>query len=104
MYLVHRVRERHAGPGERPPLAPSAAKAITLASLTNIVGFGSLMLSSHYGIWSLGAVVALGVACLWVASVATLPSLLHLLDRARGAVEAHQPSAVPPARAEGVQP
>ena len=104
MYLVHRVRERHAGSGERPPLAPSAAKAITLASLTNIVGFGSLMLSSHYGIWSLGAVVALGVACLWVASVATLPSLLHVLDRARGAVEAHQSSAVPPARAEGVQP
>jgi hopanoid biosynthesis associated RND transporter like protein HpnN len=75
IYLVHRVRERQ----DRPPLAPSAAKAITLASLTNIVGFGSLMLSSHRGIWSLGFVVALGVLCLWVASLTTLPSLLHLL-------------------------
>jgi predicted RND superfamily exporter protein len=81
MYLVHRFREGEDPTGERPPLAPSAAKAITLASLTNIVGFGSLMLSTHRGIWSLGVVVALGVACLWVASVTTLPSLLSLLAR-----------------------
>ncbi len=79
IYLVHRVRERQEGGGERRPLATSAAKAITLASLTNIVGFGSLMVSSHRGIWSLGFVVAIGVFCLWVASVTTLPSLLSLL-------------------------
>jgi hypothetical protein len=77
IYLVHRVRERRGRADERRPLAPSAAKAITLASLTNIVGFGSLMLSSHRGIWSLGFVVALGVLCLWVASVTTLPSLFR---------------------------
>jgi hypothetical protein len=81
IYLVHRVRERQAGADERRPLATSAAKAITLASLTNIVGFGSLMVSSHRGIWSLGFVVAIGVFCLWVASVTTLPSLLSLFAR-----------------------
>ncbi len=79
IYLMHRVRERREGADARVPLAPSAAKAITLASLTNIAGFGSLMLSSHRGIWSLGFVVALGVLCLWIASVTTLPSLLRLL-------------------------
>jgi hypothetical protein len=79
IYLVHRVREGRGRADDRRPLAPSAAKAITLASLTNIVGFGSLMLSSHRGIWSLGFVVALGVLCLWVASVATLPSLFRLV-------------------------
>jgi hopanoid biosynthesis associated RND transporter like protein HpnN len=83
MYLVHRFREGQDRTAERPPLASSAAKAITLASLTNVVGFGSLMLSTHHGIWSLGAVVAIGVGCLWVASVTTLPSLLSLLARRR---------------------
>ncbi len=81
IYLVHRVREGRGRAAERRPLAPSAAKAITLASLTNIVGFGSLMLSSHRGIWSLGFVVALGVLCLWVASVTTLPGLFRLFAR-----------------------
>jgi predicted RND superfamily exporter protein len=81
IYLVHRVREGRGRAEDRRPLAPSAAKAITLASLTNIVGFGSLMLSSHRGIWSLGFVVALGVFCLWAASVTTLPSLFRLFAR-----------------------
>jgi hopanoid biosynthesis associated RND transporter like protein HpnN len=81
IYLVHRVRERQESADERRPLATSAAKAITLASLTNIVGFGSLMVSSHRGIWSLGFIVAIGVFCLWVASVTTLPSLLSLFAR-----------------------
>ena len=85
VYLVHRFRETPDGADEPRPLAPSAAKAITLASLTNIVGFGSLMLSSHRGIFSLGLVVAVGVVCLWVASVTTLPSLLALLGRSRRA-------------------
>ena len=85
VYLVHRFRETPDGADEPRPLAPSAAKAITLASLTNIVGFGSLMLSSHRGIFSLGLVVAVGVVCLWLASVTTLPSLLALLGRSRRA-------------------
>jgi hypothetical protein len=81
VYLVHRFREATDGADGPLPIAPSAAKAITLASLTNIVGFGSLMLSSHRGIFSLGLVVAVGVVCLWVASVTTLPSLLALIGR-----------------------
>jgi hypothetical protein len=81
IHFIARFREEQDRAGERPPLAPSAAKAITLASLTNIVGFGSLMLSSHRGIWSLGVVVAVGVGCLWVASMTTLPGLLSLLAR-----------------------
>jgi hypothetical protein len=85
VYLVHRFREACAGADAPHPIAPSAAKAITLASLTNVVGFGSLMLSSHRGIFSLGLVVAVGVVCLWVASVTTLPSLLTLIGRHRPA-------------------
>ena len=85
VYLVHRFREATDGPDGPRPLAPSAAKAITLASLTNAVGFGSLMLSGHRGIFSLGFVVAVGVVCLWVASLTTLPSLLALFGQSRPA-------------------
>ena len=93
VYLVHRFREEapEGAAGPR-PLAPSAAKAITLASLTNVVGFGSLMLSSHRGIFSLGLVVAVAVVCLWVASVTTLPSLLALFGRGRPAARVPHPS------------
>jgi hypothetical protein len=86
VYLVHRFREVTGSGDAARPLAPSAAKAITLASLTNIVGFGSLMLSSHHGIFSLGLVVSLAIVCLWVASVTTLPSILALIGRRQAGV------------------
>jgi uncharacterized protein len=93
VYLVHRFGEGSEGAAPR-PLAVSAAKAITLASLTNIVGFGSLMLSSHRGIFSLGFVVTVAIVCLWVASVTTLPGLLGLIARrrARRAAQVNTPS------------
>jgi predicted RND superfamily exporter protein len=62
-------------------LARSTAKAITLAALTTIVGFGSLMISSHRGIYSLGLLVALGVGSILIASLTTLPSLLAILGK-----------------------
>ena len=70
--------------GESIPLAKSTAKAITLAALTTIVGFGSLMISSHRGIYSLGLLVALGVGSVLIASLTTLPSLLSILGSTTG--------------------
>ncbi|MEZ6056374.1 MAG: MMPL family transporter [Planctomycetaceae bacterium] len=57
----------------------STINAITLTSLTSMVGFGSLMLSSHQGLASLGLVLVVGVgSCLFV-SLVLLPALLTLL-------------------------
>ena len=61
------------------PLPQSTGQAITLASLTTMVGFGSLMISRHQGIYSLGLLVALGVGSVLLASLTVLPSLLALL-------------------------
>jgi hopanoid biosynthesis associated RND transporter like protein HpnN len=84
VHIVHHFRATEKYEGERVPLARSTAKAITLAALTTIVGFGSLMISSHHGIYSLGLLVSLGVGSVLIASLTTLPSLLAILGPTSG--------------------
>jgi predicted RND superfamily exporter protein len=84
VHIVHSYRATGKYEGESVPLAKSTAKAIILAALTTIVGFGSLMISSHRGIYSLGLLVALGVGSVLIASLTTLPSLLAILGSAAG--------------------
>ena len=84
VHIVHSFQATGKYEGESVPLARSTAKAITLAALTTIVGFGSLMISSHRGIHSLGLLVALGVGSVLIASLTTLPSLLALVGSASG--------------------
>lgn len=57
----------------------STGKGVALASLTTIVGFGSLMISGHRGVHSLGLLLTLGTACVLVASLTVLPGVLHTL-------------------------
>jgi uncharacterized protein len=66
---------------ERKPeiLAKSTGKAVIVAALTTVVGFGSLMLAKHQGIASLGYVMALGTSTCMIAALTTLPALLQLL-------------------------
>lgn len=61
--------------------SPSTINAITLTSLTSMVGFGSMAVAAHRGLASLGLVLVIGVgSCLFV-SLVTLPALLTLVDR-----------------------
>jgi hopanoid biosynthesis associated RND transporter like protein HpnN len=82
VHIVHSFRATEKYEGESVPLTRSTAKAVTLAALTAIVGFGSLMISSHRGIYSLGLLVSLGVGSVLIASLTTLPSLLAILGSA----------------------
>ena len=62
--------------------SPSIINAITLTSLTSMVGFGSMMVSAHQGLVSLGIVLVVGVgSCLFI-SLVTLPALLTLIGTA----------------------
>ena len=79
--VVDRFREDKRPAGAPFALPRSAGQAITLVSLTTILGFGSLLISSQRGIYSVGLVVALGVGSVLVASLTTLPSLLALLSK-----------------------
>ena len=64
-------------------ISSSIINAILLTSTTTMVGFGTMMISSHYGLASLGLVLTVGVGnCLFI-SLLPLPAVLTLLDRAR---------------------
>src|SRR5262249_242991 len=66
----------------RPPSPPprSTGRAVLFSSLSNIVGFGSLMISRHWGIFSIGLLLTVGVASVLLASMTVLPSLLAILS------------------------
>ncbi len=61
----------------------STAKGVILAGLSTTVGFGSLMISSHHGIFSLGLLAAIGSISVLLASVIFLPAFMYLLDLPR---------------------
>jgi hopanoid biosynthesis associated RND transporter like protein HpnN len=57
----------------------STAKGVILAGLTTTVGFGSLTLSSHQGIYSLGLLAMVGSLSILAAAIFFLPALLQVL-------------------------
>ena len=60
--------------------SPSTMNAIVLTSLTSMLGFGSLMIAAHRGLYTVGLVLVIGVgSCLFV-SLVTLPALLTLVS------------------------
>jgi hopanoid biosynthesis associated RND transporter like protein HpnN len=78
---------------ERTPgiLSRSTGKAVLVSGLTAIAGFGSLILAKHRGIYSLGCLMAMGIATCMIAGLTFLPALLNLLGRWRPLIK--QPSA-----------
>jgi hopanoid biosynthesis associated RND transporter like protein HpnN len=78
---------------ERTPgiLSRSTGKAVLVSGLTAIAGFGSLILARHRGIYSLGCLMAMGIATCMIAGLTFLPALLNLLSRWRPLIK--QPSA-----------
>ncbi len=68
---------------ERTPgiLSRSTGKAVLVSGLTAIAGFGSLILAQHRGIYSLGCMMATGIATCMIAGLTFLPALLSLLSQ-----------------------
>ena len=80
VYVVHDYRAQLPGTYR---ISSSIINAILLTSTTTMVGFGSMIVSSHQGLASLGLVLTVGVgSCLFI-SLVPLPALLTLLDRTR---------------------
>jgi predicted RND superfamily exporter protein len=73
--IVQRWRQREAGV----ILPSSTGQGVILAGLTTTVGFGSLTLSSHQGLYSLGLLTMIGSLVILAAAVLLLPALLQLL-------------------------
>ena len=64
-----------------PLVTRSTVMAVVLNGLTTIVGFGSLMISRHQGIYGLGLLLTVGATCALIASLVVLPVVLRLLPR-----------------------
>jgi hypothetical protein len=74
--IIQRWREGHTGYGR---LAFSTGKGVILAALTTTIGFGTLMISNHMGIFSLGFVAWVGSICVLAAALLILPAILSFM-------------------------
>jgi predicted RND superfamily exporter protein len=76
--------------------SPSAetVNGVFMDSMASIVGFGSLMVAAHRGLFSVGVLLSVGIAGCLVIALVTLPALLSLVAR-------HQPSKMEPVRLRG---
>jgi hopanoid biosynthesis associated RND transporter like protein HpnN len=70
-----------------PLIARSAVMGVLLNGITTMVGFGSLMIASHQGIFSLGLLLTIGSLCGLVAALVVLPVVLSLFTKAAEAAE-----------------
>ena len=80
-------RWRQGGGKNRDMVLPfSTAKGIILAGLTTTVGFGSLTISDHQGIYSLGLLAVIGSLSILAAAIFLLPAVLHFV-RQKGSIQ-----------------
>jgi hypothetical protein len=66
-----------------PLIARSTVMGVLVAGLTTIVGFGSLLIADHRGIFGLGLLLMLGTIASLVASLVVLPVLLRMVQQMR---------------------
>ncbi len=79
---VHVVHDSLTQPG-RYVIGSTTFSAILVNTLTTMVGFGSMMIARHRGLYSLGLVLTLGVGACLIVSLVLLPSILAVLARGR---------------------
>ncbi|MFQ5804705.1 MAG: MMPL family transporter, partial [Candidatus Methylomirabilales bacterium] len=76
---LHIVKRYQQEGRKGPIIANSTGRAVFLSATTTMVGFGSLMVASHQGIFSLGFLLSVGVGSILLASLTVLPALLWAL-------------------------
>ena len=89
IYLVSDCRKQIAAGKEAYEPSVDTVSSMLVTSLTSIVGFGSLLIASHQGMFSIGVLLALGVASSLAVSLVLMPPLLVLVAR-------HQPAPMEP--------
>ncbi|WP_202213252.1 MMPL family transporter [Methylacidimicrobium sp. AP8] len=90
IYTVDRFCES----GNAALFSSSTGKAILLSGLTAVIGFGSLMISSYRGLFSLGLLMTISIGFCLIASLVVLPQVFWLVCRRREAKA--ESAAVPP--------
>jgi len=75
-----------------PLIARSTIMAVFVNGLTTMVGFGSLLLAAHRGIYGLGLLLTLGMFASLVAALVVLPVLLRWFGGKTPSVARHLPA------------
>jgi uncharacterized protein len=78
VYMLHRYRE---SPDDFPRTAPETGKAVVMAALTAIVGYGSFALSHYPGLRSIGYASFFGILFSGLGAITLLPAILTLYRR-----------------------
>jgi predicted RND superfamily exporter protein len=74
-YGIHLLHRWYESAGD-PAAVTETAKAIAVAAMTTMVGFGSLVLSHYPGLRSVGGAAILGALSTAILSITLLPALL----------------------------
>ncbi|HEY3964448.1 MAG TPA: MMPL family transporter [Planctomycetaceae bacterium] len=84
VHVIHDFRSR----SKFGPYKPSASvvNAMIVNATTTMVGFGSMMIAAHRGLYSLGLVLTIGVGTCLLVSIILVPAILTIISRGR---EAH---------------
>lgn len=81
VHIIHRYRQ---DPVQRPlGLTAGTGKAITITTLTAIIGFASMIPARHLGIRSLGITLSLSLAMVLLACWVLMPAWLEIRERRR---------------------
>jgi len=64
-----------------PLVARSTVMGVALSGVSTMVGFGSLLIARHQGIYSLGLLLTLGSGCGLLAALVVLPVILRLITK-----------------------
>lgn len=79
IYIINRYRQGNETPGQ--VATRSAGIGVFLNALTILFSFGALMIAHHQGVFSIGAVMSLGMVASVAVFLAFLPALLQLYGK-----------------------
>lgn len=79
VHVVHDYRRQMRSGADEYLIGSATINSILLTSLTSMVGFGSLMIASHQGLFSVGLILLVGVGCCGFVSLIPLPAILRLV-------------------------
>ncbi|MBJ6727687.1 MMPL family transporter [Geomesophilobacter sediminis] len=79
IYIINRYRREEGSPAS--VIASSTGLGVLLNTLTIMASFGALMVAHHQGVFSIGAVMSLGMLACQVAFMITLPAVLTLAGK-----------------------
>ena len=78
VHLTHRYREEGRGSIRR--VLRSTGEHVSMGAITNLIGFGGLLLSGHPGLQSIGVLAVVGIGGTLAATLVFFPALLQVVE------------------------